>query len=41
MTEDRVDRMPAKESILTACERLGLTHCNAQEFVDWLRDQDA
>jgi hypothetical protein len=39
VTEDRVDRMPAKESIVTACERLGLTFCQTDDFVDWLRQQ--
>lgn len=35
-TEDRVDRMPLKESILTACGRLDIVCCTAEEFVEWL-----
>lgn len=39
VTEDRVDRMPAKESIVTACQRLELESCTAEEFATWLRAQ--
>jgi hypothetical protein len=39
VTEDRVDRMPAKESVLTACQRLGLTTRTAVEFIAWLGAQ--
>lgn len=37
VTEDRVDRMPAKQSIATACARLGLKDCSAEEFVEWIK----
>jgi rRNA maturation endonuclease Nob1 len=39
VTEDRIDRMPVKESIVTACERLELKWCDTQEFVVWLSAQ--
>jgi hypothetical protein len=39
VTEDRVDRMPAKESVLTACQRLGLTTRTTVEFIAWLGAQ--
>lgn len=39
VTEDRVDRLPAKESILTACNRLELTTCSAEDFIDWLKER--
>ncbi len=35
-TEDRVDRLPVKESILTACERLDLECWTAEQLVTWL-----
>lgn len=35
-TEDRVDRMPIKESLTTACERLDITCWRAQEYADWI-----
>lgn len=39
VTTDRVDRMPAKESVLTACLRLDLLCSTPEEFVEWLREQ--
>ncbi len=38
-TDDYVDRMPAKESLATACARLGLQRWTADEFVEWLNEQ--
>ncbi|MDN5803024.1 MAG: DUF4411 family protein [Microlunatus sp.] len=40
VTTDRVDRMPAKESVVTACDRLVVPCSTPEEFVDWLREQD-
>lgn len=37
VTEDRIDRMPAKESIVTACTRLDLQWCGTAVFVEWLQ----
>lgn len=37
VTEDRIDRMPAKESIVTACTRLDLPWCGTEAFVQWLQ----
>lgn len=39
VTTDRIDRMPPKESILTACNRLDLQCSTPEEFVAWLRQQ--
>lgn len=36
-TEDVVDRMPSKESIGTACERLQIERWSAEQFVEWIR----
>ena len=38
-TDDYVDRMPAKESLATACARIGLQRWTADEFVEWLERQ--
>lgn len=37
-TNDVVDRLPAKLSLRTACERLGLELCAPDEFVAWVTD---
>lgn len=37
-TDDEVDRMPAKESLKTACDRLGLERWTSGEFVNWIRE---
>jgi hypothetical protein len=37
-TKDVVDRLPAKLSLLTACNRLGVETCSPEDFVAWLRD---
>ena len=39
VTTDRVDRMPVKESVVTACNRLELPCTTPEEFVAWLRSQ--
>lgn len=36
-TEDVVDRLPAKLSLATGCERLGVARWTAEEFVEWVR----
>jgi hypothetical protein len=36
-TKDYVDRMPNKESIGTACDRLGLQWWKPPEFLEWVR----
>jgi hypothetical protein len=36
-TDDEVDRMPAKESLNTACVRLGIERWNFERFMEWLR----
>lgn len=36
-TKDFVDRMPSKESIATACDRLSLEWWKPDRFVDWVR----
>lgn len=41
VTEDQVDRMPAKEALATAYVRLGLAECTTDAFVDWLRSGPA
>lgn len=35
-SDDAVDRMPVKESIATACERLGLERWSCETFIDWV-----
>jgi hypothetical protein len=39
VTDDRIDRMPAKESVVTACERLGISYCPTSAFVKWVRSE--
>lgn len=39
VSEDTVDRLPHKLSILTACERVEIGHWQLEAFLDWLRDQ--
>lgn len=39
VTTDRVDRMPAKESVVTACDRLTIACSTPEEFVIWVRQQ--
>ncbi|HEV2890449.1 MAG TPA: DUF4411 family protein [Frankiaceae bacterium] len=34
-SDDVVDRMPQKESIATACERLSLERWSCHEFIEW------
>lgn len=36
-SDDVVDRMPQKESIRTACERLGIERWCCQDLIDWIR----
>lgn len=35
-TDDRVDRLPSKLSLVTACERLGLEHWTSEQFIAWV-----
>jgi hypothetical protein len=37
-TNDVVDRLPLKLSLLTACERLDIEVCTPKQFIDWVRD---
>jgi hypothetical protein len=37
-TNDFVDRLPVKLSLATACDRLGIDHWRADDFVRWLQD---
>jgi hypothetical protein len=36
-TNDRIDRLPVKISLASACDRLGLEHWTADEFIEWAR----
>lgn len=36
-TNDCVDRLPVKLSLATACDRVGIEHWRAEEFVEWIR----
>lgn len=36
-TNDTVDRLPLKLSLATACNRLGIEHWFAEDFVDWIK----
>lgn len=35
VTHDKVDRLPVKESIATACDRLDIVHCELDAFLEW------
>lgn len=37
-TNDVVDRLPVKLSLLTACTRLDIETCSPEAFIAWLRD---
>lgn len=37
-TNDIVDRLPVKLSLLTACTRLGVDVCSPEEFIAWVTD---
>jgi hypothetical protein len=37
VTEDRIDRLPLKESLVTACQRLSLKTCSSEDFINWLQ----
>lgn len=39
-TEDVVDRLPAKLSLGTGCQRLGLMRWSTDEFVTWVRGSE-
>lgn len=36
-TNDTVDRLPLKLSLATACNRLGIEHWLAEDFIDWAK----
>jgi hypothetical protein len=36
-TDDQVDRMPAKESLATACARLKIERWAGEQFIEWAR----
>ena len=38
-TEDKVDRLPRKIALTTACERLELEHVQMPGFLDWVNEQ--
>jgi glutamate racemase len=40
-TEGRIDRMPVKESLVTACKRLSIDCWDAAKFVAWVWQQAA
>jgi Domain of unknown function (DUF4411) len=40
-TDDRVDRLPRKLSLATACDRLGLEHWTPEQFIAWVNGDTA
>lgn len=38
-SDDKVDRLPLKLSLKTACDRLGIEFCEPPPFVEWVRDR--
>lgn len=40
VTNDVVDRLPAKIALRTGCERVGVATCEAAAFRRWLADED-
>lgn len=40
-TNDVVDRLPLKLSLLTACSRLGIEVCTLEQFIGWVKDGPA
>ncbi len=38
-TDDNVDRLPAKLSLATACDRLHIDHWPLQDFLEWVGSQ--
>ena len=36
-TNDRIDRLPLKLSLLTACGRLGISVCSTEQFLEWVK----
>ena len=36
-SDDKVDRLPLKLSVKTACDRLGIEFCEPPPFVEWVR----
>lgn len=39
VTDDRVDRLPVKLSLATACDRLKVTRCSPEDFFTWVSQQ--
>lgn len=39
VTDDRVDRLPVKLSLATACDRLKVTWCSPEDFFTWVSQQ--
>jgi hypothetical protein len=38
-SDDKVDRLPLKLSLKTACDRLGIEFCEPPPFVEWVRER--
>jgi hypothetical protein len=37
-TDDKIDRLPVKVSLVTACDQLGIETCTPKQFVAWVNE---